>query len=66
MEKFVDIGQLAKMHVGNAPGGVGLKALSSSYLKLGVNKTNQDSDWKQQPLPSDLLEYAALDTSLSL
>jgi hypothetical protein len=66
IKKSLDVGELAKHHVDNAPQGYSLAALAARYLQLGVDKCSQDSDWAQQPLSDKLSEYCALDARLSL
>jgi len=66
VKNFVDVGELAKGHVSNAPKGYGMQALAARYLELHVDKQLQDADWKQDPLPVEQVEYAALDAILSL
>jgi ribonuclease D len=40
----------------------GLAALLERHFGVKLNKTHQRADWAMRPLPSDMLEYAALDT----
>jgi ribonuclease D len=42
----------------------GLASLAEKYLGVKVEKKHQRADWAQRPLPRDMLEYAAQDTSL--
>jgi ribonuclease D len=42
----------------------GLASLAEKYLGVRVEKKHQRADWAQRPLPRDMLEYAAQDTSL--
>jgi len=41
---------------------VGLDSMLSEKLGIVVNKKFQKADWAQRPLPSDMLNYARLDT----
>jgi hypothetical protein len=65
IQKCLDVGELAKYHAAGEPQGYSMTALAARYLSLGVDKSNQDSDWAQQPLPVALAEYCALDARLS-
>jgi len=42
---------------------IGLAALLNKYQGLQVNKKFQKADWSKRPLPQDMLDYAAGDTS---
>jgi hypothetical protein len=66
IKKSIDVGELAKHHDASVPQGYSMAALAARYLELGVDKSNQDSDWAQQPIPDKLVEYCALDARLSL
>jgi ribonuclease D len=59
MAKELDDGQ-------KNPHGCGMKALCARHLSTGVDKRGQDSDWAQDPLPSELVHHGVLDTCLSL
>jgi hypothetical protein len=48
------------------PHGYGMKALCARHLSTGVDKCGQDSDWAQDPLPSELVHYGVLDSCLSV
>ena len=39
-----------------------LATLIETYVGVKVDKTHQLSDWRQRPLPLDMLQYAATDT----
>src|SRR5207249_1333987 len=43
--------------------GVGLGALLKKYFGVILNKNLQRADWSQRPLTSEMIEYAAADTS---
>lgn len=42
---------------------IGLAALLGKYHGIQVNKKYQKADWSKRPLPQDMLDYAAGDTS---
>lgn len=42
----------------------GLASLAEKYLNVKLEKKHQRADWAQRPLPNDMLEYAAQDTTL--
>lgn len=42
---------------------IGLAALLGKYQGLTIDKKFQKADWSKRPLPSDMLDYAAGDTS---
>ncbi len=42
----------------------GLASLAEKYLSVKLEKKHQRADWAQRPLPADMLEYAAQDTTL--
>ncbi len=42
---------------------IGLAALLNKYQGIQVNKKFQKADWSKRPLPKDMLDYAAGDTS---
>jgi ribonuclease D len=42
----------------------GLASLAEKYLGVKLEKKHQRADWAQRPLPADMLEYAAQDTTL--
>ncbi len=42
---------------------IGLAALLGKYQGLSIDKKFQKADWSKRPLPSDMLDYAAGDTS---
>lgn len=42
---------------------IGLAALLGRYQGIQVNKKFQKADWSRRPLPKDMLDYAAGDTS---
>ena len=42
---------------------IGLAALLGKYQGLQVDKKFQKADWSKRPLPKDMLDYAAGDTS---
>jgi ribonuclease D len=41
---------------------IGLAALLDRHFGVKVNKAHQRADWSMRPLPSDMLQYAAMDT----
>ena len=43
-----------------------MQALSELFLKCTVDKTSAKSDWKQNPLPLKLLQYAATDVKVGM
>ena len=44
----------------------GLSALLEARLGVRISKKFQKADWAQRPLPAGMIEYAALDTGISL
>ena len=42
--------------------GFGLAHLMQRYCQVTANKQYQMSDWRQRPLPADMLKYAREDT----
>ena len=55
-----DTGQAARV-LGLA-GGFGLANLLETFCKVKTNKKFQMADWRQRPIPRDMLEYARIDT----
>ena len=43
-----------------------MQRLCERYLKLTVDKTSAQSDWKQNPLPPKLLQHAATDVKVGM
>lgn len=65
IEKRIELQQLALVHDPNQENGTSLEALCRRYLQKNVNKNGQCDDYSQEPLPTKLVEYAALDAMLS-
>jgi len=65
IKKRIDIRHLALKHSCDQPEGLSLQALAKKYLGLIVDKSLQCEDWKQDPLPKEMIRYAALDCLLS-
>jgi len=55
-----DTGQAARV-LGLA-GGFGLANLLDTFCKVHTNKKYQTSDWRQRPIPREMLQYARIDT----
>jgi len=62
----LDLRGLALRHCSSQDGGTSLEALCQNYLGLNLDKYGQDADYSQIPLPTALIEYAALDALVSL
>jgi hypothetical protein len=72
LEKFgviikqrIDLRLLAKKQSLEQTEGTSLQALAKKYLGVVVDKSLQCEDWNQNPLPQDMIEYAAFDCMLS-
>jgi ribonuclease D len=46
--------------------GHGMQTLCERHLKLTVDKTSAQSDWKQNPLPPKLLQHASMDVKVGM
>jgi len=55
-----DTGQAAR--VLGVPGGYSLGNVLTQCCQVKVDKTHQKSDWRQRPLPDDMITYARSDT----
>jgi len=61
----MDSCRLTLCHDPNQEEGTSLDALCHRYLGLNLDKSRQDDDYFQSPLPTRLIEYAALDVLVS-
>ena len=43
-----------------------LQLLCRRYLSYEMDNTYQTADWRQRPLPAEMLEYAAIDAQVLL
>lgn len=60
-----ELRQLAVAHHFNQDAGTSMAALCRRYLWMNVDKSGQNADYSQDPLPTDLAKYGALDALLS-
>jgi hypothetical protein len=64
IQSRIELQQLAAAHDKNQDG-TSLSALCRRYLKKNVDKSGQNADYSQEPLPPELIKYGALDALLS-
>ena len=68
VRRRIELRDLAKRHDSNQKDGTGLAALTRCYLEQNIDKSGQShtNDYSMIPLPTHLVEYAALDALLAL
>jgi len=61
----IELSQLALKHSPNQEDGVSLKSLCKKYLNVDVDKSHRLENWCENPLPKEMIKYAAIDALLS-